>query len=346
MGLAELAGRDDRAVALLRVASERARNDGALGAAVEALERAVVLADESAERVVQLELFESLVAAGRFERARELGERLSLALRGEAEETRIHIALAHTALIRLDLDEAGRRLDAARACAGSTPDERLELLAASIAVARNRFTEAEQIARLVATRAGARGDDATACEAWLLAGESASAADVQRAEQMFSRALALAEYRRLVTLRARALAALGGLDVLRVGSRERVVLAREAALDAGMAALAAESTHDLAMLGLLRFEVEDARAWARHTVVLGRRYRLGWVLAAGLIKEAWAAALTGSPEPHFYVRTVGVRTVLQGRGVGSALMQPTLEKADSAGLPTHIEASSERSAAL
>jgi GNAT superfamily N-acetyltransferase len=51
-------------------------------------------------------------------------------------------------------------------------------------------------------------------------------------------------------------------------------------------------------------------------------------------------------EPHFYVRTVGVRTERQGQGVGSALMQPTLERADSAGLSTYIEASSERSAAL
>jgi GNAT superfamily N-acetyltransferase len=51
-------------------------------------------------------------------------------------------------------------------------------------------------------------------------------------------------------------------------------------------------------------------------------------------------------EPHFYVRTVGVRTAMQGQGVGSMLMQPTLEKADSAGLPTYIEASTERSAAL
>jgi GNAT superfamily N-acetyltransferase len=50
--------------------------------------------------------------------------------------------------------------------------------------------------------------------------------------------------------------------------------------------------------------------------------------------------------PHFYVRTVGVRTALQGQGVGSMLMQPTLERADSAGLPTYIEASSERSVAL
>jgi GNAT superfamily N-acetyltransferase len=51
-------------------------------------------------------------------------------------------------------------------------------------------------------------------------------------------------------------------------------------------------------------------------------------------------------EPHFYVRTVGVRPAKQGRGVGSMLMQRTLERADSAGLPTYIEASSERSAAL
>jgi GNAT superfamily N-acetyltransferase len=51
-------------------------------------------------------------------------------------------------------------------------------------------------------------------------------------------------------------------------------------------------------------------------------------------------------EPHFYVRTVGVRTSLQGQGLGSALMQPTLERADSAGIPTYIEASTQRSAAL
>ena len=294
--LAQLAGRDARAVALLRVASERARDDGALGAAVEALERAAMLADEPAASVVQLELLESLVAAGRFERARELGERLSSGLSGRAESVRVHLALAQSALIRLDWDEAERRLDAARLRAGSTVGERLELLGASIAVGRFRFPEAEGIARSVAVRAAARGDEAIACEAWLLAGESAAAADVQRAEAMFSRALALAETSRLVTLRARALAALGGLDVLRVGSSDRVVLAREAAIDAGMAALAAASTHDLAMLSLLRFELEDVRAWARHTVVLGRRYRLGWVLAAGLIKEAWAAALTGNAE--------------------------------------------------
>jgi GNAT superfamily N-acetyltransferase len=51
-------------------------------------------------------------------------------------------------------------------------------------------------------------------------------------------------------------------------------------------------------------------------------------------------------EPHFYVRLLGVHPTLQGRGLGSALMAPTLERADSAGLPTYLEASSDRSAAL
>ena len=51
-------------------------------------------------------------------------------------------------------------------------------------------------------------------------------------------------------------------------------------------------------------------------------------------------------EPHFYVRIVGVRTARQGQGVGTALMQPTLGRADAAGLPAYIEASTERSAAL
>jgi hypothetical protein len=31
-------------------------------------------------------------------------------------------------------------------------------------------------------------------------------------------------------------------------------------------------------------------------------------------------------EPHFYIRTIGVRMALQGRGLGSVLMQPTLGK--------------------
>jgi GNAT superfamily N-acetyltransferase len=50
--------------------------------------------------------------------------------------------------------------------------------------------------------------------------------------------------------------------------------------------------------------------------------------------------------PHYYVRDVGVLPDMQGQGLGSALLRPTLERCDREGLPAYLEASSERSAAL
>ncbi|HTD58160.1 MAG TPA: GNAT family N-acetyltransferase [Solirubrobacteraceae bacterium] len=51
-------------------------------------------------------------------------------------------------------------------------------------------------------------------------------------------------------------------------------------------------------------------------------------------------------EPHYYVRDVGVHPDMQGQGLGSALLRPTLERCDREGLPAYLEASSERNAAL
>jgi GNAT superfamily N-acetyltransferase len=51
-------------------------------------------------------------------------------------------------------------------------------------------------------------------------------------------------------------------------------------------------------------------------------------------------------EPHYYVRDVGVHPGMQGRGLGSALLRPTLDRCDREGLPAYLEASSERNAAL
>jgi GNAT superfamily N-acetyltransferase len=50
--------------------------------------------------------------------------------------------------------------------------------------------------------------------------------------------------------------------------------------------------------------------------------------------------------PHYYVRDIGVLPSMQGKGLGSALMRPTLDRCDREGLPAYLEASSERSAAL
>jgi len=51
-------------------------------------------------------------------------------------------------------------------------------------------------------------------------------------------------------------------------------------------------------------------------------------------------------EPHFYVPYVGVAPDAQGSGLGTKLLGRTLERADGGRLPTYLEATSERNAAL
>jgi GNAT superfamily N-acetyltransferase len=51
-------------------------------------------------------------------------------------------------------------------------------------------------------------------------------------------------------------------------------------------------------------------------------------------------------KPHYYVRDIGVHPDMQGKGLGGALLRPTLERCDQEGLPAYLEASSERNAAL
>jgi ribosomal protein S18 acetylase RimI-like enzyme len=51
-------------------------------------------------------------------------------------------------------------------------------------------------------------------------------------------------------------------------------------------------------------------------------------------------------EPHYYLQFLGVELDWQGRGIGSALLTPVLERCDRDGMPAYLEASSERNRAL
>jgi GNAT superfamily N-acetyltransferase len=91
-------------------------------------------------------------------------------------------------------------------------------------------------------------------------------------------------------------------------------------------------------------------AWEMPTSMTGKE-ALTWLRAFGTRLQLAARVQRAMEarhlrEPHFYVRIVGVRSARQGQGLGSALMQPTLQRADSAGLPAYIEASTQRSASL
>jgi ribosomal protein S18 acetylase RimI-like enzyme len=47
-------------------------------------------------------------------------------------------------------------------------------------------------------------------------------------------------------------------------------------------------------------------------------------------------------EPHWYLATLGTAVDQQGRGIGSALMEPVLTRCDAEGLPCYLESSKER----
>src|SRR5690606_31478065 len=43
--------------------------------------------------------------------------------------------------------------------------------------------------------------------------------------------------------------------------------------------------------------------------------------------------------PHYYLLGLGVEPDLQGRGIGTALMRPILERCDAEGVPAYLESS-------
>ena len=47
-------------------------------------------------------------------------------------------------------------------------------------------------------------------------------------------------------------------------------------------------------------------------------------------------------EPHYYLGIIGVEPEAQGRGIGTALMRPVLERCDAEGVPAYLEATAPR----
>jgi GNAT superfamily N-acetyltransferase len=51
-------------------------------------------------------------------------------------------------------------------------------------------------------------------------------------------------------------------------------------------------------------------------------------------------------EPHWYLALLGTDPVMQGRGVGSALLAPAMAQADAEGLPCYLETQKEENLAF
>lgn len=80
-----------------------------------------------------------------------------------------------------------------------------------------------------------------------------------------------------------------------------------------------------------------------HGAQFARVFRRRLPRAVGLLTAVERRHLRGA---HYYFANIGVTPDAQGRGLGSRLMRPTLDRCDEEGLPAYLEASSARNAAL
>jgi GNAT superfamily N-acetyltransferase len=64
-----------------------------------------------------------------------------------------------------------------------------------------------------------------------------------------------------------------------------------------------------------------------------------------LSRALWLGGLSAThraKEPHYYLRALGIEPALQGRGLGSMLLRPVLERCDREGVGACLEASEPR----
>ena len=291
-GLHEVAGEHTRAAELLLTAADRAARRGALGSAEALLRRARELAGEESLSA-DMALLHVLALGGHTARVHRLGERLLPRLR--ALDDRPHQAEVLCALARAEVaaglwaraadhvEAAGKLADdepvehepvGGQRVAGEATSAAVAVLAAQVAMGRGGEAEATRLAEVALATAIRLDLSEVACEALEILGRVVRAADPGAAEQLFERALGIAERGGLAVWRLRALHELGTLDLLDTGPPDRLEAARAAAVEAGaLSTLAVIDLHLGDLLTVSGRAAEAAEAMTR-CVALSRRLAL------------------------------------------------------------------------
>jgi DNA-binding CsgD family transcriptional regulator len=282
--LAQLAGDRKLAHQLLVAAAASALSRGALASSVRFATRADELAEGLEQQIAANSvLFEARVASRDTGAAFDLGQRLMSRLdairAGSDSQAQLHLRLADAAVAATDWQRAADYVEAATELLGNgAPDEvgaRTELLRAHVALGQHQIDEALAAANRARRLALAAEAPVLVSESLELLGRVARLDDLDAAERLFSDAVAQAELGGSPLRRVQALTEAASIDLIRLGAPDRLLEARQLAMDLGAPAIAAVAELHLALLHCVHFEPEESRAAASAAAELSRRFGLG-----------------------------------------------------------------------
>ncbi|MGH9050371.1 MAG: ATP-binding protein [Acidimicrobiia bacterium] len=301
--LAEQAGDVRRTAELLLEAGRRtvAAPGGALAAAIDTLDRARALRIDAPALTAEIEevLADALALGGRTDRVFEVGEELLGRMRRlsapPARSARVHFSMARSAVTATDWGLARSHLDAARGLLATDHDDelaaRIEELSGEVSLGEFRLDDAVAHGTAALELAERHDLPPVACAALILLGRCARSTDFATAEQAYERAIGIAAEHGLSIWRARALHEVATLDLIRVGTPDRVRESQALAESLGLLDIATHDEHGLSVVCFLRFEIDEALVHTQRAQAAARRYRLGLLVPAAMIIEMSIAGI-------------------------------------------------------
>jgi DNA-binding CsgD family transcriptional regulator len=207
----------------------------------------------------------------------------------------VHLVLATAASVATDWGLARSHVEAAQRLLAMLLDDQLtsraERLAGEIALGEYRVDDAAAHGRQAFELAERHDLPESACAALLLLGRCARLGDLDESERLFCSAVERAEGRGLPLWRARALHEVATLDVLRVGTPDRLRASQELAESLGLLSVAAFDQYHRSIVHFLRFELDETLELAHLAQAAARRYRLGLLVPATMIMDVSVAAV-------------------------------------------------------
>jgi DNA-binding CsgD family transcriptional regulator/tetratricopeptide (TPR) repeat protein len=251
--LAEAADDPADAATLLLELGRRDLARGALSGAESTLRRAGALCvDPNITTAIDESLTEVLVQAGRTQDAAVVNESLLSGLQQiDASPGRVaeaHLRMARAWTVCGQWDQADTQTKLARALNDHSTTAPADLTAALIAIGRNRFADADRLARGALADATSADTPELRCETLEILGQLARRTDLTAAEALFEQALRTAEQHDLPVRRARALQELSTLDLFDSLRPDRAERARDDAIRAGAVSLATMADYHLASI--------------------------------------------------------------------------------------------------